>query len=217
MRINQYIAQATGLSRRKADDFVANGKVTINGRIAKLGENISNADKIAIEGKVIESKPFTTIILNKPAGYVCSREGQDGPTIYELLPKNLHHLKYAGRLDKESSGLLLLTNDGKLLYELTHPSKEEIRKYYAELESPLKANDIEAIQKGIALNDGMSTLRLNPADDTKKHWQIEMKEGRNRQIRRTFGALGYTVTKLVRQTHGKYSLGDLKPGQYKEI
>ncbi len=158
---------------------------------------------------------YQTILLNKPVGYVCSRNGQGNQTIYNLLPANLHHLKPVGRLDKNSSGLLLLTNDGQLAYELTHPKFEKIKKYKIALNKDLGQADFQKItQQGVLLEDGLSTLALDLINNQRKEWKVTMQEGRNRQIRRTFEHLGYRVIKLHRTHFGPYKLGLLSSGNY---
>jgi 23S rRNA pseudouridine2605 synthase len=119
MRLNKYIAFHTGLSRRRVDQLIKDGKVMVNTKPASLGQEISAQDKVAVDGLEVKSAgKITTIMLNKPAGYVVSRNGQGSKTIYDLLPEEFHNLKPIGRLDKDSSGLLLLTNDGALANEL---------------------------------------------------------------------------------------------------
>ncbi|MBI1856715.1 rRNA pseudouridine synthase [Candidatus Saccharibacteria bacterium] len=158
---------------------------------------------------------YQTILLNKPVGYVCSRNSQGNQTIYNLLPANLHHLKPVGRLDKNSSGLLLLTNDGQLAYELTHPKFEKIKKYKIALNKDLGQADFQKItQQGVLLEDGLSTLALDLINNQRKEWKVIMQEGRNRQIRRTFEHLGYRVIKLHRTHFGPYKLGLLSSGNY---
>src|SRR5690348_2303384 len=123
MRLNKYIALATGLSRRAADAAIAANRVTVNGHAPEMGQQVTDTDTVALDTKPL--KPVvdtTTVMLNKPTGYVSSRAGQGSRTVYDLLPPKLHTLKTVGRLDKESSGLLLLTNDGNLANQLTHPS-----------------------------------------------------------------------------------------------
>lgn len=214
MRINKYIALATGKSRRVIDTLIQNGSVQVNGHVATIGQDVTDTDKVTIDGKLAELKQVTTIVLNKPIGYVCSRDGQGSKTVYDLLPKEYHHLKPVGRLDKDSSGLLLLTNDGDLAHKLTHPSFEKGKKYIVGLRPALTKNDQQRIEKGVALEDGLSKLHLQPKGD---EWQVMMHEGRNRQIRRTFSALGYTVTKLHRVEFGAHKLNSLAKGAYREI
>jgi 23S rRNA pseudouridine2605 synthase len=220
MRINKYIALATGMSRRAADAAIAEGKILVNNLPVQQGKDISNTDVVYLNGKVLTlPESFTTILLHKPIGYVCSRDGQGSKTIYDLLPPNLHSLKPIGRLDKDSSGLLLLTNNGDLAQELSHPKQQKTKIYEITLDKPLSTFDWQSIhEQGIQLEDGPSKLfleRLEPLND--KHWQVTMHEGRNRQIRRTFEAIGYEVTHLHRTHFGDYSLQNLPSGQFVRI
>lgn len=214
MRLNQFIAQATGISRRKADEVIIAGQVKVNGAPATVGMNVADTDTVEFNGSTI-STPLqkTTIMLNKPVGYVCSRQGQGSKTIYELLPEKLHQLKPVGRLDKDSSGLLLLTNDGQLANQLTHPSFAKKKIYQITVNKELSAVDQDKIMQGIMLDDGISKLQL---DGRGKQWTVGMYEGRNRQIRRTFATLGYTIMTLHRTQFGSYSLGNLKPGAFEK-
>jgi 23S rRNA pseudouridine2605 synthase len=216
MRLNVFIAQATGMSRRAADRAIEQGRVSVNNVTAITGLQVSDNDLIALDNKPLRAnKPTITIILNKPIGYVCSRNGQGSKTIYELLPSDLRHLKPVGRLDKDSSGLLLLTNDGKLAHELTHPSYKKIKQYQITLNKPLEPLHQQMINDyGITLEDGLSRLQLTSLDDDRLSWQVTMREGRNRQIRRTFNSLGYEVTTLHRTILGPYSLESLQDSLY---
>jgi 23S rRNA pseudouridine2605 synthase len=212
MRLNQYIALHTGVSRRRADQLIKDDKVVVNNGPASLGMGADDNDKVVVNG--LEIKPLgktTTIMLNKPAGYVVSREGQGSKTIYDLLPPEFHNLKPIGRLDKDSSGLLLLTNDGNLANDLTHPSNQKEKVYEVELNKALSPHDKAHIEVGVNLEDGLSKLHLSGASTL---WTVKMHEGRNRQIRRTFAALGYKVEKLHRTQFGNYSLGQLQSGAY---
>ena len=220
MRINKYLAGATGLSRRAADSAIQDGRVLINGQPPQIGQDVSDSDAVLLDGQPVTSVlKTTTIIMNKPVGYVCSRNGQGNQTIYELLPEKLHHLKAVGRLDKHSSGLLLMTNDGQLAYELTHPSFQKTKVYKIALHRPLEPLHRQMVEDhGIQLDDGPSKLqleRINDGDNT--NWKVIMHEGRNRQIRRTFEALGYNVVKLHRTQFGIYKLGDLRPAQFEQL
>lgn len=218
MRLNKFLALATGMGRRPADQAVAAGRVQINGRLATIGQEADESDQITLDGQLISiaSRTITTIMVNKPAGYVVSRNGQGSKTIYDLLPPEYQQLKPVGRLDKESSGLLLITNDGQLANELTHPSHQKEKVYEVRLDKPLQPLHRQMIgDYGVMLDDGPSKFqleRLQDGDETK--WQIRMHEGRNRQIRRTFAALGYTVSKLHRTQFGNYTLGALQSGRY---
>lgn len=211
MRINKYVALATGLSRRRVDTLIESGHVKVNDQRAEAGQQVSDTDVITFDGDIIKVQEHITLLLNKPVDYVTSRDGQGSSTVYDLIPAHYHHLKPVGRLDKDSSGLLLLTNNGDLAHKLTHPSFQKIKVYELSLNKELSEQDKQQIQKGVELEDGPSSLKLNGKG---KEWQITMHEGRNRQIRRTFEALGYRVNKLHRTHFGEYKLEDLKPGEY---
>jgi len=221
LRLNKYLALRLGVSRREADNLIDSQKVTINGKLATLGARFSEGDKISVDGKELTGKTeFQYISLNKPVGYVCSRKQQgDSPTIYELLPEKYHHLKPVGRLDRNSSGLVLLTNDGDFAYQMTHPSFNKTKIYNVRLENSLAPIHQQMISDhGVTLEDGPSKFTLERMNETdRKSWIITMHEGRNRQIRRTFGALGYTVEKLHRTNFGNYALGDIKLGELEVI
>jgi 23S rRNA pseudouridine2605 synthase len=218
MRLNKYIAAGTDLSRRKADEAIEQGKVTVNGQTPQQGQDISDTDVVVLDGqRIIPTVKTTTIMLNKPPDYVVSRDGQGARTIYDLLPPEYQQLNPVGRLDKYSSGLLLLTNDGVLAHELTHPSRQKRKVYEILLDKPLQPLHRQMINDhGLTLEDGVSKLQLErqkEGDDIA--WIVTMAEGRNRQIRRTFEALDYRVTHLYRTHFGPYSLVGLAPGKIK--
>jgi 23S rRNA pseudouridine2605 synthase len=220
MRINKYVALATGISRRAADTAIQAGRVLVNGDHPQPGQDIATEDWVTLDGRRIDADvSMQTIMLNKPIGYVCSRDGQGSKTIYELLPPDLHHLKPVGRLDKYSSGLLLLTNDGQLAHELTHPSRQKNKIYEVTLNKPLQPLHRQMIQDhGITLTDGLSKFQLErqkDGDETK--WIVTMHEGRNRQIRRTFSALDYGINRLHRTMFGSYQLGQLGAGGWHDV
>ena len=219
MRLNKYIASRTNLSRRAADEAIEKGKVLVNGNQPIQGQDTGPQDEVKLNGRLLNSdKPETiTIILNKPTGYVCSRDGQGNRTIYDSLPKKYHNLNPAGRLDKDSSGLLLMSNDGNLINQLTHPSNKKVKIYEIEIDKSLSPLHQQMINdKGIKLADGVSKLNLEKLANSRQ-FRVAMYEGRNRQIRRTFDALDYRVTKLHRTHFGPYQLIDLKPGQIKKL
>jgi 23S rRNA pseudouridine2605 synthase len=219
MRINQFLAKYTDLSRRKADEAIEQGRVSVNGEQPHPGQQISNSDTVTLDNRSITPDVKTlTLILHKPAGYVVSRNGQGSKTIYDLLPQEYQLLNPVGRLDKDSSGLLLLTNDGNLANELTHPRYQKTKRYEVVLDKPLEPLHHQMISDfGIQLNDGPSRLHLSPLNDQKTSWEVVMSEGRNRQIRRTFAALGYTVAQLHRTNFGPYALENTKPGTVRVI
>jgi 23S rRNA pseudouridine2605 synthase len=213
MRINKFIAQHSNLSRRNADEAIAQGRVLINNSTPKPGQEVNAGDTLSLDGNILESGEvkLQTIMLNKPLGYVVSRDGQGSRTIYDLLPTELHNLKPVGRLDKYSSGLLLLTNDGNLAQQLTHPSHQKQKIYQVKLSKPLSQADVLKIKQGINLEDGPSHLELKEIGP--REYQVTMTEGRNRQIRRTFAAIGYGIISLHRTEFGSYKLENLPPGK----
>jgi 23S rRNA pseudouridine2605 synthase len=221
MRINKFVAQATGLSRRVADAAIAKGRVGVNGKPAANGHEVHPNDVVTLGGRRLALATFTTIMLNKPVGYVCSRNGQGSKTIYDLLPPDLHHLKPVGRLDKDSSGLLLLTNNGDLANRLTHPSFQKQKIYEIKLDKSLTPADLAKINQGVRLDDGISHLILEATRGSSKSltptYKIRMAEGKNRQIRRTLKALGYTVISLHRTQFGPYTLTNIAIGKFRHI
>lgn len=217
MRLNQYIARNEGISRRAADKLIADGRIKINDLYAIHGQRVSSEDKVTLDGRIIaHSTKIKTILFNKPVGYVCSRAGQGSKTIYDLLPKELHNLNSVGRLDKDSSGLLLMTNDGELANRLTHPRYEKQKTYEVELNRELGKTDFEKIKLGIELEDGVSKLDfIDKISD--KNYKIIIHEGRNRQIRRTFAALDHEVKRLHRVGFGQYKIRGLDSGKFRAI
>ena len=195
MRLNKYIAQFSGVSRRKADTLIASGVVLVNDQPARLGMQVST---------------------DEPEGFVCSKASQGGDkTIYELIPENYQALKTVGRLDKNSSGLILLSDDGDFAHQLTHPKFHKPKTYDCIVDKTLEAQDIARLERGVSLTDGSS--RLHFLKQAGKSCTVEISEGRNRQIRRSFAVLGYTITKLHRQTFAGLSLEDLKLREYKVL
>jgi pseudouridine synthase len=223
MRINKFIAQATGLSRRAADQAIIEGKVALNQQPARPGDAVQTSDVVTLDGRPLQLAPkTTTILLNKPIGYVCSRAGQGSRTIYDLLPPELHPLKPVGRLDKDSSGLLLLTNDGQLANELTHPSYAKQKVYEITLDKPLTASDKVKVERGVQIDDYTSRLQLSALKSAqpiieKRSWRVTMTQGRNRQIRHTFAALDYEVKTLHRTNFGTFALNQLASGSWQAL
>lgn len=218
IRLNKHLALQLGVSRREADELIEKGKVTVNGEVAILGGRIHPSDTVTANGQPVSEKtPLQYVALNKPVGYVCSRKAQgDNPTIYSFLPPKMSVLKPVGRLDKDSSGLLLLTNDGDFAFRMTHPKFAKTKVYEVQLDRALEPLHQQMISDyGVQLEDGISkftVMRLEDRETTT--YQVTMKEGRNRQIRRTFAALGYQVTVLHRVQFGNYSLGDMDPKHF---
>ncbi len=221
IRLNKFLASRLGLSRREADEIIAAGKVKIDGKTAKLGAKLDKNQKVCYNGIIVPFRTeFLYLAFNKPVGYVCSRRAQgSAPTIYELLPEKYQHLKTVGRLDKDSSGLILLTNDGDFAFQMTHPKFHKEKVYEVELNKSLEPLHQQMISDfGIMLDDGPSKFTVirddSVSDELKPRYTAILSEGRNRQIRRTFAALGYRVIKLHRTKFGKYILDGLKEGDY---
>ncbi len=219
MRINKFVASSSSLSRRAADKAVSEGRVAINGRTAVVGDIVDKMDQVTLDGKPLEyTKQRRIIMVNKPGGYVCSRNGQGSDTIYQLLPGELQDLKTIGRLDKNSSGLILLTDDGDFAQKQTHPSQNKQKVYLVELQKELsEANQKRICDSGVELEDYISKFSLESIKSDRRRWKITMSEGRNRQIRRTFAAVGNEVTNLHRISFGDYHLDELEAGKYKQV
>ncbi len=210
-----------GFSRREADEYIERGYVKVNDIVVNLGARIAETDTVVVRGETLVAKTeFQYLALNKPAGYVCSRRSQgDLPTIYELLPPEYHHLKTVGRLDFNSSGLIILTNNGDFTYQSTHPKFAKTKVYNVRLDHDLEPLHQQMISDyGVELEDGPSKIMLERlSEDDRLDWKVIMSEGRNRQIRRTFNSLGYEVKKLHRTNFGNYSIGDIKPGKFEIV
>lgn len=220
-RLNKHVAHIAGISRRAADDLILSGAIRVDGQPVTLGAQLDPTDHvITFRGKELAAtSDYTYLLLNKPIGYVSSRRQQgDTPTIYGLLPDKYRRLKPVGRLDKDSSGLLLLSDDGDFTQQMTHPSFKKQKTYEITLNKPLEPLHQQMISDhGIMLDDGPSKLMLESMSDDKLNWRVLMHEGRNRQIRRTFAALDYVVKTLHRTHFGSFQLHDLGQGEYKEI
>ena len=221
IRLNKFLAERVGLSRREADVAIERGMVTVNGEVAKIGARVVAGDVVKYEGRSVDfEKEFSYVAFNKPVGYVCSRRAQgDAPTIYELLPEGMRSLKTVGRLDKDSSGLILLTDDGDFALAMTHPRFYKDKVYEVKLDRELEPlHQQEIAEFGVMLPDGLSKLGLTRlSDQSRAEWRVLMHEGRNRQIRRTFEALGYRVVGLHRIQFGKYMLSGLEEGKFEEV
>lgn len=217
IRLNKFLAERLGVSRREADELIASGKILIDGQLAKTGARVDKTSKVWYNKRIV---PFDTeyyyLAFNKPTGYVCSRRPQgDNPTLFDLLPPQYKKLKTVGRLDKDSSGLILLTNDGDFAFQLTHPKFRKEKTYEVKLDKPLQPLHQQMISDfGVTLSDGVSQFTVIRDEGASSSYTVVLTEGRNRQIRRTFAALGYEVTKLHRTQFGKYQLDGLKPGKY---
>ena len=204
IRLNKYLADCGVCSRREADDLIKAGCVTVNGElVTTMGYKVKTGDKVVYGGQTLNREKLRYILLNKPKGYITTAEDPEGrDTVMELVkdacPERIFPV---GRLDKNTTGLLLLTNDGDLAKKLTHPSSEVTKLYHVILNKPLTKNDMLRIADGIELDDGIiaaDTIAYDEDDDSKKSIGIELHSGRNRIVRRIFEHLGYEVTRLDR-------------------
>lgn len=222
MRINKYIAQSGFCSRRKADEYVLQGKVKVNGEvITMLGFEIRKKDKVTLEGKLIRADKLEYYKFYKPAGYITTKSDEKGrKTIYDILPDEYKHLNPVGRLDKDSSGLIILTNDGNMAYELTHPSIKVSKTYLVKVEGKLDDKKLQKLTDGIEIEKGKiaycnwAILEENKNDTL---FEIVLYQGLNRQIRKMFEFLGHNVINLKRIRHANIELTGLKKGQIKVI
>ena len=222
MRINKYIASSGFCSRRKADELIESGRVQVNGKtVTLLGYEIRTKDKVAIDGKTLRMMKLEYYRFYKPTGYITTSDDEKGrKTIYDILPDELKHLKPVGRLDKDSSGLLILTNDGNLVYELTHPSIKVAKVYRVTVDAFLKVEDLEKLAKGIEIEKGkIAYCDCEIIERTKNETLLEITlyQGLNRQIRKMIEHIGHNVVHLKRIRHATIDLVGLKKGQYKPI
>ena len=224
IRLQKYIRDCSGLSRRKAEEFIDNESVTINGVVAKLGDKVNpDMDIVLLHGKPIQlvAHEFQYIMLYKPKGYITTRTDPEGrPTVYELLPQKFRHLFPVGRLDYNTEGLLLLTNDGDFSYQLTHPKFEIEKEYLVIINGYLSETQKKEIERGLMSDD----LKTSPAHvyikaqvDNKTSLFITIHEGQNREVRRIFDYFGFRVLHLKRVRIQQLLLKNLQIGQWQEI
>lgn len=222
MRINKYIAQSGIASRRKADELIEAGRVKVNGEtITMLGFEIRRKDKVTVDGKVVSCKNFEYFRFYKPAGYITTASDEKGrKTIYDLLPDTMRVLKPVGRLDKDSSGLIILTNDGDLIYDLTHPSIKVSKVYRVTVDAKLTEAELETLAKGVEIEKGKiayADVELLEASNKESLLEMTLYQGMNRQIRKMIEFLGHRVTSLKRIRHATIELTGLKKGQFKPL
>lgn len=223
MRINKFLAEKGLASRRAADEMIKNGRVCINGTVATLGCNVEETDEVTLDGNVVKNEEVQPLyyVMNKPKGVVCTMSDDRGrKTVADLLPENVGRVFPVGRLDYDTEGLLILTNDGDLSHRLTHPSSEVQKTYLAKIEGTLTEKDLNPIRSGIEL-DGVMThkckahiVETNKAY-TKVH--ITITEGRNRQIRRMFESIGKNVCFLKRVKLGALTISGLDRGAIRPL
>jgi len=222
-RLNKAVAASGLASRRHADELIKSGKVSVNGVVVTNLATIVRPDKdvLKVAGKSLLAKEVVYVALHKPRGVITSCEDEKNrKCVIDLLPPQFKHLKPVGRLDRDSSGLLIMTNDGELAYALTHPSQEVGKTYVVTVSGFFTKEHAKNLSQGVALVDGMT----HPADvhilttgKEQSSFEITIHEGRNRQIRRMCGQLGLNVTRLVRAAIGGLQLKGLKPGTWRVL
>jgi len=216
-RLNKFLASCGLGSRRSCESLITEGRVEVNGEpCVNLGTRIKDSDSVRVDGQLVRQAKATTLLLNKPRGYLCTRNDPQGrQTIYDLLPKTFHHLHSIGRLDLESSGMLLVTTSGELTEQLTHPSHQLDKEYQVMLNRPFAREHKERLLKGIHLEEGLATAH-SVRIITAKRLSIVLRQGYNRQIRRMFAELDYRVKLLERVRIGQLTT-HLNPGEWQII
>jgi pseudouridine synthase len=214
-RLNKYLASCAVGSRRKCDELIQAGRVEVNGApCINMGTRIAPGDHVRVDGKRVAPKDPLVVAFHKPRGFVCTREDELGrDTIYTLLPETMHSLHHVGRLDRDSEGLLILTNDGDISQQLMHPSKSVEKEYLVTSNQAFENTHLDQFLEGVYTPEGKlkakSIERLSP-----RRMSIVLDHGAKRQIRVMFETLGYQVTKLLRVRVGGLWLGDLEPGRF---
>lgn len=227
IRLQKIIAENGLASRREAESWIEQGLVTVNGQTAHLGQKVDpSTDAIKVNGKILKktAPPKIVLVMNKPKGVLCSHHDPfHEKTVFDYLPKKYQKIKlfYAGRLDKDSQGLLILTNDGPLANQITHPTSKITKKYKVVLSKPLELKLIPKLLKGVKLEGehlyATKVIPITTATNKDCTVEVHLEQGRKREIRRLFEAFGYFVEKLQRFQIGAYSLKGLKVGEVKEL
>ena len=217
MRLNKYIADAGICSRRKADEMIKEGRVTVNKKEALLGMDISPDDVVRVDGERIRiNTVYEYYMLNKPKRVICSNEDRFGRRLVIDYIKSKKRLFTYGRLDYMTEGLIIISNDGEVYNHVMHPRKKLYKSYIAKLSREVEEKDIEAWKHGVVI-DGKRTAPAKVKKLDKKEVRIAIFEGRNRQIRKMVEILGYTVDSLKRVKVGELTLGHLQPGDYRAL
>lgn len=223
MRINKFLAEKGVASRRHADEMIAAGRVQINGAVATLGANVEDTDEVLVDGVLLshEEKKEEYYIMNKPKGVICTVSDDRGrKTVMELLPPSVGRVFPVGRLDYETEGLLILTNDGELAFRLTHPTSEIPKTYLVRIEGTMTEKELNPIRSGVEL-DGVLTKKCKAhiveTDKAYTKVHITITEGRNRQVRRMFEAIGRNVAFLKRVSIGRLKLKGLDRGEVRPL
>lgn len=221
MRLQKFMADAGVASRRKCEEYILAGRVKVNGRIAELGCRVEPEDIVEFDGKRLTARENRVVImLNKPQGVVCTCSDPEGRrTVVDYVKDLPYRLYNVGRLDYDSEGLILLTNDGDLAYRMTHPKFEMDKTYHVVCSGVMTERDISRLQSGVTLEDGVTSpaeiSNVHLRRDGKSELDITIHEGRNRQVRRMLAAVGKDTLLLRRIKEGPLELSGLKPGQWR--
>tara|TARA_B100000131_G_scaffold250450_1_gene243855 strand:- start:2033 stop:2731 length:699 start_codon:yes stop_codon:yes gene_type:complete len=221
MRLNQYIAKSGVASRRKADVLIADGLIKINGKVVtNFGYKIGDNDIVTYKGQVLSPSVDIVYLLNKPKGYVCSNlDEHNKKTVFDLINSD-SRLFTVGRLDRDTTGVLLITNNGDLSYKLTHPKHRIEKKYYVTSKIDIDNTHLTSLKKGLRLDDGIfvkANLKRLQKEDGKIFWDISLTEGKNREIKRIFIHFKSKVLSLHRYQFANIKTGALKIGDYKRL
>ena len=223
MRINKFLAEQGIASRRGADELVASGRVKINGKTAKAGDDVTASDVVELDGKILSHKvKYEYYLLNKPKGCVCTVKDEKGrKTVLDLLPAGAGRVFPVGRLDYDSEGLLILTNDGELAYRLTTPQNEIPKTYLIRVEGSITPVQLNRIRAGVEIEKGVVTkkCKINVIETDKAYTKLHvtLTEGKNREIRRMFEVVGKTVVFLKRIKVGDLTLSGLDRGAVRRL
>jgi 23S rRNA pseudouridine2605 synthase len=216
MRLNAFLARAGVASRRGADRLIKAGRVSVNGKPGQLNDDVSDADDIKLNGRRISSQQLRYILLNKPAGYITTLKDPENRVKVTDLVKIPERIVPVGRLDFNTTGVLLLTNDGELTNKLMHPSSGIDKTYEAQVEGPVTPEILNKLSIGVNLEDGKTApAKARKLADNKI--ELIIHEGRNHQVKRMLEAVGLQTTKLHRSKYGPLEVGDLKPGRWRDL
>lgn len=209
-------------SRREAERLIVAGRVRVNGRtVMELGSRVGEEDVVEVDGQIVRPRALRWIAFHKPPGILTTRDDpHGGPTVYDILPEEMAELRYVGRLDKPTEGLLLMGNEGELANALMHPSRGVEREYRATVRGAPPAEAAERLRQGVLLEDGPAKAvraRVEPTGADQATFTLVLTEGRKREVRRMMSAIGYPVIRLVRVRFGTIELGDLPSGGWRAL